>query len=81
MIFAEKLKMLRKQAGRSQEKLAEKLGVSWQAAAKWETDTGIPDIDNIMAVSKLFDISINKLLGNENVIEKKQADYLFESVT
>ncbi len=81
MIFAEKLKTLRKQAGRSQEKLAEKLGVSWQAAAKWETDTGIPDIDNIMAVSKLFDISIDKLLGNENVIEKKQADYLFESVT
>ena len=81
MIFAEKLKMLRKRAGRSQEKLAEKLGVSWQAAAKWETDTGIPDIDNIMAVSKLFDISIDKLLGNENVIEKKQADYLFESVT
>lgn len=71
MIFAEKLKTLRKQAGRSQEKLAEKLGVSWQAAAKWETDTGIPDIDNIMAVSKLFDISIDKLLGNENVIEKK----------
>lgn len=81
MIFAEKLKTLRKQAGRSQEKLAEKLGVSWQAAAKWETDTGILDIDNIMAVSKLFDISIDKLLGNENVIEKKQADYLFESVT
>ena len=81
MIFAEKLKMLRKQAGRSQEKLAGKLGVSWQAAAKWKTDTGIPDIDNIMAVSKLFDISIDKLLGNENVIEKKQADYLFESVT
>lgn len=81
MIFVEKLKMLRKQAGRSQEKLAEKLGVSWQASAKWETDTGIPDIDNIMAVSKLFDLSIDKLLGNENVIEKKQADYLFESVT
>ena len=81
MIFAEKLKMLRKQAGRSQEKLAEKLGVSWQAAAKWKTDTGIPDIDNIRAVSKLFDISIDQLLGNDNGIEKKQADYLFESVT
>lgn len=80
MTFAEKLKMLRKQAGMSQEKLAEKLGVSRQAVTKWETDTGIPDIDNIMAVSKLFDISIDELLGNENV-EKKQADYLFESVT
>lgn len=80
MTFAEKLKTLRKQAGISQEKLAEKLGVSRQAVTKWETDMGIPDIDNIMAVSKLFDISIDELLGNENV-EKKQADYLFESVT
>lgn len=80
MTFAERLKMLRRQAGMSQEKLAEKLGVSRQAVTKWETDTGIPDIDNIMAVSKLFDISIDELLGNEKV-EKKQQDYLYESVT
>ena len=45
MTFAKKLKMLRKQAGMSQEKLAEKLGVSRQAITKWETDTGIPDIE------------------------------------
>ena len=80
MTFAEKLKMIRKQAGMSQEKLAEKLGVSRQAVTKWETDTGIPDIDNIIALSKLFDISIDELLGNRNA-EKKQIDYLFESVT
>ena len=80
MTFAEKLKMIRKQAGMSQEKLAEKLGVSRQAVTQWETDTGIPDIDNIIALSKLFDISIDELLGNRNA-EKKQIDYLFESVT
>lgn len=80
MAFAEKLKMIRKQAGISQEKLAEKLGVSRQAVTKWETDMGIPDIDNIMTISRLFGISIDELLGNENV-EKKQMDYLFESVT
>ena len=37
MTFAENLKMLRKQAGMSQEQLAEKLGVSRQAVTKWET--------------------------------------------
>ena len=61
MTFAENLKMLRKQAGMSQEQLAEKLGVSRQAVTKWETGAGIPDIENIMAISMLFDISIDDL--------------------
>lgn len=80
MTFAEKLKSIRKQAGFSQEKLAEKLGVSRQAITKWETDAGIPDIENLMAISTLFDISIDELLSNERG-EKKQADFLFESIT
>lgn len=80
MTFAENLKALRRQAGMSQEKLAEKLGVSRQAVTKWETNTGIPDIENLMAVSALFDISIDELLGNEKT-EKKQTDYLYESIT
>lgn len=80
MTFAEKLKSLRKQAGISQEQLAEKLGVSRQAVTKWETDAGIPDIENIMAISALFDISIDELLSNERGT-KKQTDYLYESIT
>ncbi len=80
MTFAEKLKSIRKQAGMSQEQLAEKLGVSRQAVTKWETDAGTPDIENIMALSALFDISIDDLLSNEKG-EKKTEDYLFESVT
>lgn len=80
MTFAEKLKSIRKQAGMSQEQLAEKLGVSRQAVTKWETDAGIPDIENIMAISTLFDISIDELLSNERG-EKKPTDYLYESIT
>ena len=80
MTFAEKLKSIRKQAGMSQEQLAEKLGVSRQAVTKWETDAGIPDIENMMAVSALFDISIDELLSNEKGT-KKPAEYLYESVT
>lgn len=80
MTFAEKLKTIRKQIGLSQEQLAEKLGVSRQAITKWETDTGIPDIENLMAISALFDISIDDLLSNEKG-NKKPQDFLFESVT
>ena len=80
MTLAEKLKFLRKQAGMSQEQLAEKLGVSRQAVTKWETDAGIPDIENVIAISALFDISIDELLSNEKGA-KKPTDYLFESIT
>lgn len=80
MTFSEKLKSIRKKAGMSQEKLAEKIGVSRQAITKWETDAGIPDIDNMMALSSLFNISLDELLSNEKT-ERKQTDYLYESVT
>ena len=71
MTFAEKLKSLRKQASMSQEQLAEKLGVSRQAVTKWETDTGIPDIENIKSISSLFDISIDELKSLLNLLESK----------
>ena len=80
MTFAEKLKSIRKQAGMSQEQLAEKLSVSRQAITKWETGAGIPDIENLMVISGLFGISIDELLGNKGV-EKKTSDFLYESVT
>ena len=74
MTFAEKLKSIRKKAGLSQEQLAEKLGVSRQAVTKWETETGIPDIENMMAISALFDISIDELLSNERPANKSQVE-------
>lgn len=80
MTFAEKLRTLRKQAGLSQESLAEKLNVSRQAITKWETDIGMPDVENIMAISALFGVSIDELLSSEKNAKSK-TDYLFESVT
>ncbi len=80
MTFAEKLKSARKQAGLSQEQLAQRLDVSRQAVTKWETNAGIPDIENMMAISDLFGISIDELLSKERGT-KQSAQYLFESVT
>ena len=80
MTFAEKLKSIRKQVGMSQELLAEKIGVSRQAVSKWETGAGIPDIENMISISNLFNISIDELICNKGTT-LKTSEYLFESIT
>ena len=79
MTFAQKLKELRTKAGMSQEKLAEKVGVSRQAITKWETDKGAPDMDNLMAISDLFGVSVDELLGRE--ARRTTEGFIYESVT
>ena len=56
MSLEEQIKHYRKQAGLSQEKMAEKIGVSRQAVTKWETGAGIPDIENMISISNLFNM-------------------------
>lgn len=80
MTLEEQIKSYRKQAGMSQEKLAEKIGVSRQAVTKWENGTGTPDISNLIAIAELFQVSLDELLTSEKH-DKKQADYLYESIT
>ena len=70
MTLGEKLKEARKQAGLSQEQLSEKIGVSRSAVAKWETDNGIPDVDNLKILSKLLNVSIDYLLDNGEAIDE-----------
>lgn len=64
MTLAEKLKSARTNAALSQEQLAEKLCVSRAAVAKWESGKGLPDIDNLKAISKLLDVSIDYLVDD-----------------
>ncbi|MEE0264650.1 MAG: helix-turn-helix domain-containing protein [Acutalibacteraceae bacterium] len=68
MTFGTKLKQARQNAKLSQEQLAEKLCVSRSAVAKWETDKGMPDIQNLKAISQLLDISIDYLLAEDEQI-------------
>ena len=53
----------RKEKGLTQEELARKLGVTFQAVSKWETAQTLPDITLLPGLSQLLDISIDKLLG------------------
>ncbi len=65
MILAEKIAMLRKQKGWSQEELAEQLGISRQSVSKWESEASIPDLDKILKLSALFGVSTDYLLKEE----------------
>ena len=80
MNFSGKLKTLRKQHHLSQEELAEKIHVSRQAITKWESGNGIPDIGNIIAISVLFDESLDVPLKEEKSLLSKH-QFLYESKT
>lgn len=67
MTLGEIIKHYRSRLNMSQTELGDKIGVSRQAVTKWETDTGIPDINNIQTLAKVFHISIDTLLSHEHV--------------
>ena len=62
MEFHNKLYNLRKQKGLSQEELANRLNVSRQTISKWEVGDSTPDMENLIAISDLFEISLDELV-------------------
>ena len=69
MTFGEKLKEARQNAKLSQEELSIKLNVSRSAVAKWETDKGMPDIQNLKSISSVLGVSIDYLLDDDTKLE------------
>lgn len=65
MNIAEKIKTARNQAGLSQQELADRLHVSRSAVAKWEAGKGLPDIENLKSISKLFGMTLDELVDDE----------------
>ena len=74
--IAGRLAKRRRDAGYSQEGLAEKLGVSRQAISKWERSESSPDTDNLIALAQLYGVSIDELLY---VDESFEDDVAFEA--
>ena len=70
MKLSEKIYTCRKKAGLSQEALAEKLGVSRQAVSKWETDEAIPELSKIPMMAKIFGVTADFLLSDEENFEE-----------
>lgn len=63
MTLGEKIQWGRRRRGLSQQQLGEKLCVSRSAIAKWETDKGLPDVDNLRQLSRLLGMTVDNLLS------------------
>lgn len=68
MTLGQRIQELRKGLNLSQEELGEKMGVSRQAISKWEGDQTIPELDKLIALSKLFGLTVGQLLGVEQPV-------------
>lgn len=66
-MFSERLKILRSQAGMSQKELAERLFVSQQSVAKWETDKSTPNPEMVARIAEVFGVPSDYLLGISDV--------------
>ena len=73
MTLGQRIQELRKQHGMSQERLGDALGVSRQAVSKWEGDNGIPELDTLIAMSRLFNVTVGQLLGVEEASAQNTA--------
>lgn len=79
MKLCDNLQKLRKEHHMSQEQLAEKLNVSRQAVSKWESNQTYPEMDKIIAMTKIFDCTMDELV-NADEIKKKDKDIKRKSV-
>jgi transcriptional regulator with XRE-family HTH domain len=71
MIISQMLKEIRENAGLSQEQFAEKLAISRQAVSKWERGVAMPDIENLMYISNIFNVSLDTIIKGDKKMENK----------
>lgn len=71
MTTGQKIAALRREKGMSQEALGEALGLSRQAVSKWEADQAVPTMDNLVELNRLFGVSVDTLLRQEEALPDK----------
>ena len=76
MTTGQRIAAKRRELDLSQEGLGEALGVSRQSIYKWESDSSLPDVDKLVALSRLFHVSVGWLLGVEEDQEERISDDL-----
>jgi len=79
MEFNNKLYELRKQKGFSQEELANRLNVSRQTVSKWEVGESAPDMEKLVAISELFEISLDELVLNKTPQPAEPSEQIVKS--
>ena len=80
MTFSEKLILLRKKNGLSQEQLAEMLEVSRQTVSKWESHLSLPEATKLMRLSDIFGVSVDALLKDEKSVSADSDEVYSESL-
>jgi len=81
-MISENISSLRRSAGLSQEALAEKLGVSRQTVAKWETGESVPDVLRCGAMAELFDVTLDALVNDDLLLgHPPRGKFIFGTVT
>ena len=73
-LIAKYLQFLRRSRSYTQDDLAKRLNISRQAVSKWETGTAIPDLEILLKISKLYDITINDIL-EPKIAPKRITDF------
>lgn len=71
MKFGERLKKLRNESGQTQETVAQSLHVSRQTISNWENERSYPDIESLITLSEVYEISLDELLKEDTFMEKK----------
>ncbi len=71
MTIADRIQSLRKSKGMSQEELADRIGVSRQAVSRWESEQATPDLEKVVIMSDIFEVTTDYLLKG---IEPVKAD-------
>ncbi|WP_164670012.1 helix-turn-helix domain-containing protein [Virgibacillus doumboii] len=73
--MAYNIKFFRELNGWTQEKLADKLNISRYAVIRWETNKVVPDIESLIKLSELFDVTIDHIVGNHSIREDLLKDF------
>ena len=81
MAIGQRISELRKKNGLTQEQLAEELGTTRQAISKWESEKSSPDIDSVIRMGTLFDVSMDYLLLGEDKLDKTHSPDPLPSTT
>lgn len=76
--IGENIKSLRKQKDITQEQLAEMLGVSCQSVSRWESGVCYPDMELLPQLAKIFEITVDKILGVDDIAENKKVEEYLE---
>ncbi len=70
MEFSEQIKMIRRRSKLTQEELAKKLNVSRQAVSNWENNRNLPDLEMLIKISSVFEISLDQLILGDAKMNK-----------